>query len=45
MLFLGLSRGLGSALIVNGILEPMELAHLPHKNGKRKLTSGLVSTK
>ena len=34
MLFLGLGTGLGSALIVDGILEPMELAHLPYKNGK-----------
>jgi polyphosphate glucokinase len=34
MLFLGLGSGLGSALIVDGILEPMELAHLPYKNGK-----------
>src|SRR5438477_12484197 len=29
MLFLGLGTGLGSALIVDGVLEPMELAHLP----------------
>jgi polyphosphate glucokinase len=34
MLFLGLGTGLGSALIVDGVLEPMELAHLPFKNGK-----------
>jgi predicted NBD/HSP70 family sugar kinase len=34
MLFLGLGTGLGSAMIVDGILEPMELAHLPYKNGK-----------
>jgi polyphosphate glucokinase len=34
MLFLGLGTGLGSALIVDGILEPMELAHLPYKKGK-----------
>ena len=31
MLFLGLGTGLGSALIVDGIIEPMELAHLPYK--------------
>ena len=31
MLFLGLGTGLGSALIVNGIVEPMELGHLPYK--------------
>ena len=34
MLFLGLGTGLGSAMIVNGMLEPMELAHLMYKNGK-----------
>ena len=31
MLFLGLGTGLGSTLIVEGIVEPMELAHLPFK--------------
>jgi predicted NBD/HSP70 family sugar kinase len=31
MLFLGLGTGLGSTLIVDGIVEPMELAHLPFK--------------
>ena len=34
MLFLGLGTGLGSAMIVDGKLEPMELAHLTYKNGK-----------
>ena len=34
MLFLGLGTGLGSAMIVDGILEPMELAHLPYKSGR-----------
>jgi polyphosphate glucokinase len=34
MLFLGLGTGLGSAMIVDSALEPMELAHLPYKNGK-----------
>jgi len=34
MLFLGLGTGLGSAMIVDGIPEPMELAHLPYRNGK-----------
>jgi polyphosphate glucokinase len=34
MLFLGLGTGLGSAMIVNGLLEPMELAHLGYKNEK-----------
>ena len=31
MLFLGLGTGLGSTFIVDGIVEPMELAHLPYK--------------
>jgi polyphosphate glucokinase len=31
MLFLGLGTGLGSTMIVDGILEPMELGHLPYK--------------
>ena len=33
MLFLGLGTGLGSALIVDGILAPMELGHLPYRKG------------
>jgi hypothetical protein len=33
MLFLGLGTGLGSALIIDGVLEPMELAHLRYKKG------------
>jgi predicted NBD/HSP70 family sugar kinase len=33
MLFLGLGTGLGSAMIVDNVLEPMELAHLPYKKG------------
>jgi len=31
MLFLGLGTGLGSTLIVDGIVEPLELGHLPFK--------------
>ena len=31
LLFLGLGTGLGSAMIVEGIVEPMELAHLPYR--------------
>ncbi len=34
MLFLGLGTGLGTAFIVDGVLEPMELAHLPYKKGR-----------
>lgn len=33
MLFLGFGTGLGSAMIVDGIVEPMELGHLPYKHG------------
>lgn len=31
LLFLGLGTGLGSVMIVDGIVEPMELGHLPYK--------------
>jgi polyphosphate glucokinase len=31
MLFLGLGTGLGSTLIDDGVVEPMELGHLPYK--------------
>ena len=33
MLFLGLGTGLGSALVVDGIVEPMELGHLSYRKG------------
>jgi len=33
MLFLGLGTGLGSAMIVDGIVEPMEIGHLPYRKG------------
>jgi polyphosphate glucokinase len=33
MLFLGLGTGLGSALVLNGVVEPMEMGHLPYKRG------------
>jgi polyphosphate glucokinase len=33
MLFLGLGTGLGTTMIVDGIVEPMELGHLPYKKG------------
>jgi polyphosphate glucokinase len=32
-LFLGLGTGLGSALVVEGMVKPMELGHLPYKKG------------
>src|SRR5262245_59563175 len=31
MLFLGLGTGLGTTMIVDGIIEPMELSHLPYR--------------
>jgi polyphosphate glucokinase len=34
MLFLGLGTGLGSALIVDEVIAPMELAHLPYKRNR-----------
>jgi len=34
MLFLGLGTGLGSALITDGVLVPMELAHLRYRKGR-----------
>jgi polyphosphate glucokinase len=34
MLFLGLGTGFGSAMIVDGAVSPMELAHMQYKNGK-----------
>jgi polyphosphate glucokinase len=33
MLFLGLGTGLGSALVVDGTVEPLELGHLPYRKG------------
>jgi polyphosphate glucokinase len=33
MLFLGLGTGLGSAMVADGILLPMELSHLPYRKG------------
>lgn len=32
LLFLGLGTGLGSTMVADGIVEPMELGHLPYKN-------------
>ncbi len=34
MLFLGLGTGLGSAVVIRGQVEPMELAHLPYRKGR-----------
>jgi len=33
MLFLGLGTGLGSTLVIEGILHPLELGHLPYRKG------------
>ena len=41
MLFLGLGTGLGSTMIVDGILEPMELGHLPYRDGTFEQYVGL----
>jgi polyphosphate glucokinase len=34
MLFLGLGTGLGTTLVHEGVVIPLELAHLPYRNGK-----------
>jgi predicted NBD/HSP70 family sugar kinase len=34
MLFLGLGTGMGATLILDGVVEPMELGHLPYKSGR-----------
>ena len=33
MLFLGLGTGLGSAFVADGVVDPLELAHLPYRKG------------
>ena len=43
MLFLGLGTGLGSAMIIDGVIEPMELAHLRYK--KRKSFEDYLGTR
>jgi ROK family len=45
MLFLGLGTGLGSTLIVDGVLEPMELAHLPYKKATYENYVGIAALK
>ncbi len=34
MLFLGLGTGLGVTLILDGVIEPMEIGHMPYKHGR-----------
>ena len=41
MLFLGLGTGLGTALVVNGTVVPMELGHLTYKRGTYEDLLGL----
>ena len=41
MLFLGLGTGLGSALVVDGTLAPLELAHVPYRSGEYEDYVGL----
>jgi polyphosphate glucokinase len=45
MLFLGLGTGLGAALIVDGRIEPTELAHLPYKKRTYEDYVGLTGLK
>jgi polyphosphate glucokinase len=45
MLFLGLGTGLGSAMIVDQILEPMELGHLPYRKGTYESYIGIRGLK
>jgi polyphosphate glucokinase len=45
MLFLGLGTGLGSAMVINGTLMPMELAHLPYRKGTYEDYVGLRGIK
>jgi len=33
MLFLGLGTGLGAALVLEGLVQPLEIAHLPYRSG------------
>jgi polyphosphate glucokinase len=34
MLFLGLGTGLGAALVIDGVVEPTEIGHMPYKHGR-----------
>ena len=45
LLFLGLGTGLGTAMIVSGVVEPMELAHLPYKKATYEDYIGLRGLK
>ncbi len=41
MLFLGLGTGLGAALVINGQVAPLEIAHLPYRKGEYEDYVGL----
>jgi polyphosphate glucokinase len=45
MLFLGLGTGLGTAMVVDGIVEPMEVGHLPYRKGTYEDYVGLRGLK
>jgi polyphosphate glucokinase len=45
MLFLGLGTGLGSAMVIDGELEPMELGHLPYRKATYEDYVGLRGLK
>jgi polyphosphate glucokinase len=45
LLFLGLGTGLGSTMVVDGKLEPMELGHLPYRKGTYEDYIGLRGLK
>jgi len=45
MLFLGLGTGLGTALIMDGSIMPMEIQHLPYKQGTYEEYLGLSGLK
>ncbi len=45
MLFLGLGTGLGSTMIIDGDIEPMELGHLPYKKATYEDYVGLRGLK
>ena len=45
MLFLGLGTGFGSALVADGVVVPMNLAHLPYKDGSYEDYMGLRGMK
>lgn len=45
LLFLGLGTGLGTAMIVDGIVEPMELGHLPYRKATYEDYVGLRGLK